>query len=198
MIADAEPVRPFDRRRRGLNLGEGAGILVLESEALARRRPGRVRASVLGYGGACDAHHLTAPHPEGAGLKRALREALAACGGRSGEIAFVNAHGTGTPDNDRVESRTLAEALPGVPFFSTKGFTGHTLGASGGIEAAFTLACLEEGRIPASAGFPEPDPELPASPVRETTATPGRLALSQSLAFGGNNAVIVFEKGERT
>jgi 3-oxoacyl-[acyl-carrier-protein] synthase-1/3-oxoacyl-[acyl-carrier-protein] synthase II len=152
---------------------------------------------VVGYGGACDAHHLTAPHPEGAGLKRALQEALAACGAGPGDIAFVNAHGTGTPDNDRVESRTLAEVLPGVPFLSTKGFTGHTLGAAGGIEAALTLACLEQGRIPASIGFAETDPELPVSPVREATATPGRLALSQSLAFGGNNAVIVFEKGER-
>jgi 3-oxoacyl-(acyl-carrier-protein) synthase len=85
-----------------------------------------------------------------------------------------------------------------VPFLSTKGFTGHTLGAAGGIEAALTLACLEQGRIPASIGFSEADPELPVAPVREATATPGRLALSQSLAFGGNNAVIVFEKGERS
>jgi 3-oxoacyl-(acyl-carrier-protein) synthase len=198
MITDSEPVRPFDRNRRGLNLGEGAGILVLESDELIGQRPGRIRASVVGYGGACDAHHLTAPHPEGAGLKRALREALMACGGSAADIAFVNAHGTGTPDNDRVESRTLAEVLPGVPFLSTKGFTGHTLGAAGGIEAALTLACLELGRIPASIGFAEADPELPATPVREMTTTPGRLALSQSLAFGGNNAVIVFEKGERS
>jgi 3-oxoacyl-[acyl-carrier-protein] synthase-1/3-oxoacyl-[acyl-carrier-protein] synthase II len=197
MITDSEPVRPFDRSRKGLNLGEGAGMLVLESDDLVRQRPGRTLASVVGYGGACDAHHLTAPHPEGAGLKRALQEALAACGAGPGDIAFVNAHGTGTPDNDRVESRTLAEVLPGVPFLSTKGFTGHTLGAAGGIEAALTLACLEQGRIPASIGFAETDPELPVSPVREATATPGRLALSQSLAFGGNNAVIVFEKGER-
>jgi 3-oxoacyl-[acyl-carrier-protein] synthase II len=197
MITDTEPVRPFDRNRRGLNLGEGAGMLVLESEALAKRRPGRVRARLVGFGGACDAHHLTAPHPEGEGLKRALREALAASGARPEEIAFVNAHGTGTPDNDRVESRTLAEILPGVPFLSTKGYTGHTLGASGGIEAAFTVACLERGRIPASVGCSEPDPELPAAPVVEATATGGRLALSQSLAFGGNNAVVIFEKGER-
>lgn len=197
MITDTEAVRPFDRTRRGLNLGEGAGMLVLESDALLQRRPGRTRARLVGYGGACDAHHLTAPHPEGAGLRRALSEALAGPGCAPGEIAFVNAHGTGTPDNDRVESRTLAEVLPGVPFLSTKGFTGHTLGAAGGIEAAFTLACLEQGRIPGSVGFAEADPELPVAPVRQITATPGRLALSQSLAFGGNNAVIIFEKGER-
>ena len=197
MITDPDPVRPFDRNRRGLNLGEGAGMLVLESESLARQRPGRVRARLVGYGGACDAHHLTAPHPDGAGLKRALEEALAACGARPEEIAFVNAHGTGTPDNDRVESRTLADVLPGVPFLSTKGYTGHTLGASGGIEAAFTVACLERGRIPASVGFAEPDPDLPGQPVRQAMAISGRLALSQSLAFGGNNAVVIFEKGER-
>lgn len=197
MITDSEAVRPFDRHRRGLNLGEGAGMLVLESEILVKQRPGRIHGRVVGYGGACDAHHLTAPHPEGAGLKRALCEALAACDGSVAEIAFVNAHGTGTPDNDRVESRVLAEVLPGVPFLSTKGYTGHTLGAAGGIEAALTLACLQLGRIPASIGFAEADPELSVTPVAAITTTPGRLALSQSLAFGGNNAVIVFAKGER-
>ncbi|MEZ4601644.1 MAG: beta-ketoacyl-[acyl-carrier-protein] synthase family protein [Syntrophotaleaceae bacterium] len=198
MITDSEPVRPFDRNRKGLNLGEGAGMLVLEKDDLARRRPGRIRARMVGYGGACDAHHLTAPHPGGDGLKRALREVLEACGAGPADIAFVNAHGTGTPDNDKVESRVLAEILPEVPFLSTKGFTGHTLGAAGGIEASLTVACLEKGRIPASIGFSEPDLELPVVPVGETTEISGRLALSQSLAFGGNNAVIVFGKGERS
>lgn len=193
MITDDAPVRPFDRRRKGLNLGEGAAMLVLEADGVRRRR---ARAFVAGYGSACDAHHLTAPHPDGEGLKRALSEAFATSGAGAGEIAFVNAHGTGTPDNDRVESRVLAQVLLGVPFLSTKGYTGHTLGAAGAIEAAFTVACLEAGRVPANAGFAEPDPELPATPVRETTAVGGRFALSQSLAFGGNNAVAVFERGE--
>lgn len=191
MITDDEPCRPFDRRRKGLNLGEGAALLVLEAEPVRRARGARARARLLGYGSACDAHHLTAPHPEGRGLKRAVREALASAGAEPGGVAFVNAHGTGTPDNDRVEGRALADLLPGVPFVSTKGYTGHTLGAAGAIEAAFTVACLEEGRIPANAGFAELDPDVPAGPVAEATAVAGRVALSQSLAFGGNNAVVV-------
>ncbi len=194
MITDDTPVKPFDARRKGLNLGEGGAMLVLEAAGL--RPPGAcpVRAWIAGYGSACDAHHLTAPHPEGRGLKTALREALAGCG--EGTLAFINAHGTGTPDNDRVESRVLAEVLPQVPFLSTKGYTGHTLGAAGAIEAAFTVACLELGRVPASVGFSVPDPELPRTPVAEPAPVHGDLALSQSLAFGGNNAVIVFRKGE--
>lgn len=120
---------------------------------------------------------------------------MQAAGLQAQDIAFVNAHGTGTPDNDRVESRVLAQVLPQSPFLSTKGFTGHTLGAAGAIEAAFTLACLEEGVIPASIGFSEADPELPVCPVREKTPIYGSVALSQSLAFGGNNAVVVLGKG---
>lgn len=195
MITDENPCRPFDRRRRGLNLGEGAAVLVLESEGVRRKRGRRARAWVAGYGSSCDAHHLTAPRPDGEGLKRALREALATAGAGAGEVAFVNAHGTGTPDNDRVESRTLADVLPGVPFGSTKCFTGHTLGAAGALEAAFTLGCLEQGRLPANVGFEEPDPELPACPVRTVTPVTGRLALSESLAFGGNNAVVALALG---
>lgn len=196
MITDAEPVRPFDRDRRGLNLGEGAGMLVLESEKVRQARNRRARARVLGYGAACDAHHLTAPSPDGSGLRRALEETIRTGGCRPEEIAFVNAHGTGTPDNDRVESRVIGDMLPKVPFLSTKGFTGHTLGAAGGIEAAFTVACLESGKIPASVGCASPDPEFPVSPVTRLTTVEGRAALSQSLAFGGNNAALVFGKGE--
>ncbi|MBE0598001.1 MAG: beta-ketoacyl-[acyl-carrier-protein] synthase family protein, partial [Desulfuromonadales bacterium] len=167
MITDEAPVRPFDRRRKGLNRGEGAAFLLLEAEGV---RPGqRPRAFVAGYGSACDAHHLTAPHPEGEGLKRALAEALAQSGATPADLAFVNAHGTGTPDNDRVECRTLAATLPGIPFLSTKGYTGHTLGACGAIEAAFTVACLQRGEVPANAGFGEADPLLPATPVTANT-----------------------------
>jgi len=197
MITSPEAVRPFDRDRRGLNLGEGAGFLVLESAALEQARPGRTRARLVGCGAACDAHHLTAPHPQGMGLKRALREALAPLRDDWSGIAFVNAHGTGTLDNDRVEGMVLGELLPQVPFHSTKGFTGHTLGAAGGVEAAFTVACLGLGRIPASVGCDHPDPQLPVAPVQQVTALAGRYALSQSLAFGGNNTVLLFEKGER-
>lgn len=198
MITDTEAVRPFDHRRKGLNLGEGAAMLVLESETLRLGRGRRARAQVLGYGSACDAHHLTAPCPDGSGLRRALGEALQTAGLQAQDIAFVNAHGTGTPDNDRVESRVLALVLPQSPFLSTKGFTGHTLGAAGAIEAAFTLASLEAGVIPASIGFSAADPELAVCPVRETTTISGSVALSQSLAFGGNNAVVVLGKGAQS
>jgi 3-oxoacyl-[acyl-carrier-protein] synthase-1/3-oxoacyl-[acyl-carrier-protein] synthase II len=195
-IAGPGPCRPFDRERDGLNLGEGAAVLVLEAPELRRRRRARARAFVLGYGSACDAYHPTAPSPDGAGLGRAISEAMAAGGIAPGQVAFVNAHGTATPDNDRVESGVLAAMLPGVPFLSTKGYTGHTLGAAGAIEAAFTVACLERGRVPACAGFQEADPGLPA-PVAENSAVRGAVALSQSLAFGGNNAVLALGLGER-
>jgi 3-oxoacyl-[acyl-carrier-protein] synthase-1/3-oxoacyl-[acyl-carrier-protein] synthase II len=195
MITDAAPCRPFDAGRRGLNLGEGAGLLVLESEAVRRGRGRRARAFVLGYGTAADAHHLTAPHPEGRGLRRAIADALAESGLAPERLAFVNAHGTATPENDRVESRVLADRLPGVPFGSTKCFTGHTLGAAGAIEAAFSVACLERGAIPATVGFAAPDPELPARPSASPRTVEGDAALSQSLAFGGNNAVIILGRG---
>ena len=194
MITDENPCKPFDRDRKGLNLGEGAAMLVLASEEANRRREAPARAYVLGYGSACDAYHLTAPRPDGAGLRRAIGEALACSGRTAADIAFVNAHGTGTPDNDRVESRTLHELMPGVPFHSTKGFTGHTLGAAGAIEAAFTVACLDQGRIPANVGFSQPDEELPGRPAGRITPITGRFAMSESLAFGGNNAVLVLGK----
>jgi len=194
MITDTEPCKPFDVKRKGLNLGEGAGILVLENKNARLQK--RVHGYVLGYGSACDAYHLTAPRPDGAGLKQALSEAFVAADLSAQRISFVNAHGTGTPDNDRVESRVLHEILPGVPFVSTKGYTGHTLGAAGGIEAVFTLACLQRGELPANIGFSEPDPELPATPVDKNTRIEGDVALSESLAFGGNNAVLILAKGD--
>ena len=191
MITDESPCKPFDRNRKGLNLGEGAGMLVLESKALRAKRGSRPRSYLLGYGSACDAHHLTAPKPDGEGLRSAIAEALSCCDTAAEEVCFVNAHGTGTPDNDRVESRVLASLLPGVPFLSTKGYTGHTLGAAGALEAVFTVACLERGMIPRSAGFETPDPDLGGNPVAECTRIAGTVALSESLAFGGNNSVIL-------
>ena len=193
MISDTEPCKPFDVERKGLNLGEGAGILILESEAVQKNK---ARGYLLGYGSASDAYHLTAPHPDGTGLKRALSEAFSVAAVTPEMISFINAHGTGTPDNDRVECRVLNEVLPGIPFLSTKGYTGHTLGAAGGIEAAFTVACLQRGELPASIGFSTVDPELSATPVIKNTRISGDIALSESLAFGGNNGVLIFSKGD--
>lgn len=193
--SDTVACRPFDRDRNGLNLGEGAAMMVLESEAAARARRAPVRAFLSGYGTAADAHHLTAPHPEGLGLQVAIEHALGSAGLSPADIAFINAHGTGTRENDRVESHLFHRVFPGVPFGSTKGATGHTLGAAGAIEAAFTIAALERGLVPSSRGFAQPDPDLPAQPVADNTPVSGRAALSQTLAFGGNNSVLVFTRG---
>jgi 3-oxoacyl-(acyl-carrier-protein) synthase len=194
-LASPDPVAPFDRNRRGLNLGEGAAALVIETPVHARRRGARSDVSLLGYGAACDAHHMTAPHPEGRGLAKAIQEALAGSGLSPERIDFVNAHGTGTRENDRIEGRLLAHVFgDGVHFLSTKGFTGHTLGAAGALEAVFTAAALIHGWLPASAGFEEADPEIGVSPLRELTPVKGSFALSTSLAFGGMNAALVFGK----
>jgi len=191
MITDPDPCRPFDRNRKGLNLGEGAGVVVLESEYSLKRRNKKAKAFVLGYGSASDGYHLTAPHPEGRGLKRAIADAFVESGKKAGDIGFINAHGTATPENDMAEARVLKEIFNGIPFLSTKGYTGHTLGAAGAIEAVYTVASLEAGRIPASAGFSEIDPEAGISPVTENMGITGKTALSESLAFGGQNAVLI-------
>ena len=197
MNCDSEPCKPFDVRRNGLNLGEGAGIMILESDDMLAHRGKRARAWVSGYGVASDAYHFTAPDPGAGGLRLAIQDALASAGACPSDMAFIHAHGTGTHDNDRIESRLFHSLFPGVPFGSTKGCTGHTLGASGAIAAAFTISCLECRQVPATAGFSEPDPELPVHPVREQTFIRGGSALSETLAFGGNNSVLVFsmEKG---
>lgn len=186
---------PFDRERKGLNLGEGAGVLVLESEEIAEKRGKRAELYLAGYGAAADAYHLTAPRPDGSGLEASLRRAMDEASIRPADVCFVNAHGTATPDNDKVEGMVFRRIFgPDIEFLSTKGFTGHTLGAAGGLEAAFTAAALREGWIPASAGFAHQDEEIGLSPVRERTPIRGASAISTSLAFGGNNAAIVITR----
>jgi len=147
---------------------------------------------VAGFGSACDAHHLTAPHPEGRGLDAAVRAALMQARIEPDDVAFINTHGTATLDNDRAEGKVISRVFGNqIPFLSTKGFTGHTLGAAGGLEAAFTLLGLREGWIPASMGFETPDDEIALVPVRRRTEVAGKYALSTSLAFGGNNAALL-------
>lgn len=190
---------PFDRERKGLNLGEGAGLLVIETPASARRRGVAAELSVAGFGAQGDAYHLTAPSPDGVGLRAALRAALAEAAIDPVQVAFVNAHGTGTHDNDLVEGTVLAELFgPAVKVLSTKGYTGHTLGAAGGIEAVLTAAALRAGWIPASAGFACRDEAIPLTPVTARTPVSGRYAVSTSLAFGGNNAALVIGREEPT
>ena len=186
---------PFDRDRQGLNLGEGAGIVVMEASASAAKRGVGAALCVAGYGSAADAYHLTAPRPDGTGLESALRRALEEAGAEPDDVCFVNAHGTSTRDNDRVEGSVLSRVFGDeIPVLSTKGFTGHTLGAAGGLEAVFACAALREGWIPASPGFKNKDDEIPFSPVTQRMDLSGTVAVSTSLAFGGNNAALVLRK----
>lgn len=190
MVAAKEECKPFDATRQGLNLGEGAAILIMESEA-SREKRGAKRIGRFVSGGLCgDGHHPTAPSPDGIGLRKALAATLADGTISKTDIAFVNAHGTGTKSNDQVESLVLNEELPGIPCLSTKGFTGHTLGAAGAIEAVFTLGCLATSKLPASPGFAVRGDDTPDALTTETISVTGSVALSESLGFGGNNTVI--------
>ncbi|MEN8134589.1 MAG: beta-ketoacyl-[acyl-carrier-protein] synthase family protein [Thermodesulfobacteriota bacterium] len=198
MLADKDPCRPFSKDRKGLNLGEGAGVVVLERQEASATRQCQPLGWVRGYGCAADAWHPTAPHPEGRGLKAALRQALRDCGDVKLLPALVNAHGTGTKANDKAETSALAEIFPKTEelvVVSTKGITGHTLGAAGGIEAILTLMALRAGQTPGTVGCREPDPELALMPVIQTEnrQLSGRLGISQSLAFGGGNSALVLE-----
>jgi 3-oxoacyl-[acyl-carrier-protein] synthase II len=193
--------RPFDRRRDGLTLGEGAAFLLLE-EASRVEKQGRVPLAVVrGYGSAADAHHMTRPSPSGEGLVRAVTAALSDASVGPEEIGFVNAHGTGTIFNDRMEAAAF-RSLFGVradrlPANSIKGAVGHTLGAAGAIEAVLCTLVLGRGEIPPTAGFEEPDPQCPLDVV---AASPRPLpvsvrhVLSTSSAFAGTNAALVFER----
>lgn len=192
LITSQEPCRPFDRNRKGLNLGEGAGIVIVESNISAEARGIPVLAFVKGYGSSGDAHHPTAPHPEGSGLHRTVDIALKDAGSNINEIAFINAHGTSTLDNDKVEGKVIADIFPdSVPVVSTKAYTGHTLGAAGGIEAVFTIKALIDRQVPATAGFEEYDQGCAITPTTKNTPIIGSTAISNSLAFGGNNSVLV-------
>lgn len=187
--------KPFDRDRQGLNLGEGAGIAILERKASAIQRGRSTNLEVAGFGAAADGYHLTAPHPEGLGIELAIRAALADAGIQPEQIDFVNAHGTATRENDRIEGNALARVFgPSVRVVSTKGYTGHTLGAAGGVELVFTALALREGWIPANMGFESQDEQIPFSPLAAVTPLVRDYAISTSLAFGGNNAAVVLRR----
>jgi 3-oxoacyl-[acyl-carrier-protein] synthase II len=194
-VANPGLCTPFDQDRKGLNLGEGAGVILIEKKSVMQKRGKDSSLFLAGYGSQSDAYHLTAPSPDGVGLKASLRFALSEAGISPHDVGFVNAHGTGTLDNDLVEGKVLAELFgQKIAMLSTKGFTGHTLGAAGGIEAVFTAASLREGWVPASPGFQTQDPAIFLSPTRAKTEIHSEYAVSTSLAFGGNNAAIVIGK----
>lgn len=189
-ILDREHCRPFDAARAGLNLGEGAGYLVL-----TRERPGiRAYCRLAGYANANDAHHQTASSETGEGAYRAMAGALAQSG--LGSVDYINAHGTATPNNDLTEGtalrRLFGDRVP--PFSSTKGFTGHALAAAGGIEAVLSVLAVEHGLRYGNPGFAEPIPELGLYPVVRTEEAGVRSVLSNSFGFGGNCSSLIFAK----
>ncbi len=195
MILDREDCRPFDRSRKGLNLGEGAGFLVLESDRVVSE--GKKICRLSGYANANDAHHQTASSPDGQGAFDAMSGALAMAEIRPEAIDYINAHGTGTENNDASEAfallRVFGEKLP--PFSSTKAFTGHTLGAAAGVEAVFSALAIREGIIFPGLGFKEPMEESAVSPVTDVQkGVDLRHVLSNSFGFGGNNSTLIFSK----
>ena len=195
MILDQQPCRPFDAHRNGINLGEGAAYLVLETESSALKRGVRPLAVLSGFGNSCDAYHQTASSPEGEGAVLAMQKALADARLQASDITYVNCHGTGTPNNDVSEltalHRVFGEKLP--PFSSTKGFTGHTTSASGSIEAAFCLLAMEHGFLPVNLNFKDAiDRDYPVveDRVLEKSKKPRHL-LCNAFAFGGNDSSLI-------
>ena len=194
MIYSPEPCRPFDAQRKGLNLGEGAGLLVLENVNHAARRGIEPLGFVIGYGAAADAFHFTAPHPEAYGLSRAVAAALRMADVDDHDLAFINAHGTATPENDRVEGRFFSKYFDHTPIWGSKGVTGHTLGAAGAIEAIFCLMALKQKLVPPTWGFKQQDDDIGLVPTQEAQSITGHYAMSTSLAFGGSNAALVLAR----
>jgi 3-oxoacyl-(acyl-carrier-protein) synthase len=223
-VTAAEGCRPFDRNRPGMTVGEGAGMLVLESVVSARKRGAKVLGYVRGFGVTCDAYHLTAPEAQGVQAARAMRDALSRAGTRPEEIGYLNAHGTGTRDNDAMETRAiravfgpdeeamrfaaevadkggcvLMSAPPPMPAVSsTKRCTGHTFGAAGAVEAIVCVQAVREGIVPGNAGSVEGDPALELRVLRGGSEQRNvRAAMSTNFAFGGNNTALVIGREER-
>lgn len=190
--------RPFDADRDGFVMSEGAGILVLEEMEHARRRGAPIYCELAGYGATCDAFHETAPEESGDGGARAMTQALVSAGARPEDVDYINAHGTSTKLNDACETRAIKSALGDharrVMISSTKSMTGHLLGAAGGIEAAVCALAMKHKAVPPTINYTTPDPDCDLDYVPNTAReTPGlRLALSNSLGFGGHNATLAF------
>jgi 3-oxoacyl-[acyl-carrier-protein] synthase II len=195
-----ERCQPFDKNRRGLIIGEGAGVLVLESEAHAVRRNATALAEIGGSGLACDAHHITRPHPEGMGSLNAMREAIARSGITPDDVDFVNAHGTGTMANDKVESHVIRQVFGDrqIPVSSMKGMLGHCMGAASALEAVACVLTVQTGIYPPTVSYETPDPECNVNLVANVAASgKADVVLNNSLAFGGYDAVVAFAKPGR-
>lgn len=194
LLIDYTGCKPFDKRRVGISLGEGAGALLLGSDKAVEQLNIAPIAAVSGWGASADCHHMTAPHPEGDGAMRATTAALTEAGIKPSDISMIAAHGTGTPDNDISEikaMRALFDPMP--PFCSMKGTLGHTLAASGALEAVFATCALNDNRVPATAGFKQPDEAVGAEPSAGEEKEL-KYILKNSFGFGGNNATVVISK----
>lgn len=190
---------PFDAERAGFVMGEGAGILVLEEYEHAKARGAKMYAEVVGYGSSCDAHHITAPHPEGEGGAACMVAAIEDAGLTPNDIDYINAHGTSTHMNDACETMAIKKALgdhaKDVMVSSTKSMTGHLLGAAGAVEAIISAKALQDGFVPATIGYKTKDPECDLDIVpNEGRKADIKVALSNALGFGGHNASIVLKK----
>ena len=188
-LVSPEPCRPFDANRRGLSLGEGGGFALLE------REPRDARGWLAGYGESSDAHHMSAPHPQGLGAQRAMAAALARAGLPADAIGYLSLHGTATPANDSVEARAVAAMFPPtLHASSTKGWTGHTLGAAGIVESVLALLALEDGRLPGTLNSSDPDPAC--GPQIRFANEERRIehAMNNAFGFGGNNCSLVFSR----
>jgi len=193
--------RPFDRERDGFVIGEGAGVVVLEELNRARKRGATILGEIIGFGMTADAYHITQPIQDGRGIKEAMLRALKDAGLSPREVDYINAHGTSTPLNDRIETQAIkdlfGEHAYRVPVSSTKSMTGHLLGATGGVELIACLLALNEGVVPPTINYENPDPECDLDYVPNKARKLNiKIALSNSMGFGGHNAVLIVKKYE--
>ena len=191
--------RPFDKDRDGFVMGEGAGVMVLEELEHAKRRSARIYAEMVGYGRTADAYHMTAPDPEGTGAAGAMSAALKDAGCQPKQVDYINAHGTSTQLNDKIETlaikRVFKEHAKRVPISSTKSMMGHLIGAAGGVEAVISVLAIHHGAIPPTMNYATPDPECDLDYVpNQARSQPVLCTLSNSLGFGGHNATVIFRK----
>ncbi len=189
---------PFDKERDGFVIGEGGATLIMETLTHAKKRGAKIYAEIVGYGATCDAHHITAPVPDGNGIARSMQLAINMAGIKPSDIDYINAHGTSTPPNDVTETIAIKSVFGSdtkVPISSTKSYTGHLLGAAGSFEAILSILAMNHGFIPPTLGYKVPDPECDLDYVTEGIRQADlTYTLSNSLGFGGHNASLVFKK----
>jgi len=193
--------RPFDRERDGFVIGEGAGILVLEEMERAKKRGAKIWAEIAGFGMSCDAYHITQPVEDGRGIKVAMKKALEDAQVNPDEVNYINAHGTSTPLNDKVETKAIKSLFGkqayNIPVSSTKSMTGHLLGATGGVEAIVCILAIQQKIVPPTINYEFPDPECDLDYVpNEAREAEVNIAISNSMGFGGHNATLVVRKFE--